>query len=258
MKDQLMAMLSSRLSGDAFNWLEENIRHLHEPLRLARVFTQMPRKTGKAVLKEGQETGFYASWSSDRLARVYLLTCYTNADQDAYYKTIEQLFSAADVNEQVALYSALPFLSWPHLWTKRCAEGIRSNIGDVLEAIMYNNPFPAEHLEEKAWNQMILKAFFTDKRTDLIVGLTERNNRELALILLDYVHERQAAARTVNPAIWLLIGQQAEETFMSDFERVLAGKEEEARNALAKGIAMSDYEPAKQLILADSKNNISL
>ena len=249
-------MLSSRLSGDVFDWLEENIRHLHEPFRLARVFTQMPRKTGKAILNAGQEAGVYASWSNDRLARVYLLASYTHTDQQVYYKTIEQLFTAADVNELVALYSALPVLSWPHLWTKRCAEGIRSNIGDVLEAIMYQNPFPAAHLEEKAWNQMILKAFFTDKRTDLIIGLTERNNRELALILSDYVHERQAAARTVNPVIWLLIGQQAEKAFMSDFEQVLAGNDAEARNALTKGITLSDYEPAKQLTFADSKNDI--
>ena len=109
------------------------------------------------------------------------------------------------MNEQVALYSALPLLSYPQLWVKRCAEGIRSNIGIVLEAIMYHNPYPAENLPEAAWNQMVLKAFFTDKQVDRIYGLDDRNNTELARILIDYARERHAAGREINSMLWYLV-----------------------------------------------------
>lgn len=80
-------------------------------------------------------------------------------DKAKYFKTIENLFLAAEIQELVALYSSLPLLAWPELWKMRCAEGVRSNIGLVLEAIMYNNPYPFNYLDEKAWNQLILKAF---------------------------------------------------------------------------------------------------
>ena len=84
------------------------------------------------------------------------------------------------MNELVALYSALPVLAYPEIWKMRCAEGIRSNIGHVLESIMYNNPYPMQYLDEKAWNQLILKAFFTDKDINLIPGIDKRANAELA------------------------------------------------------------------------------
>ena len=63
------------------------------------------------------------------------------------------------MNELVALYSALPLLAYPEAWVHRCTEGIRSNIGPVLEAIMIANPYPSENLSEAAWNQVVLKAF---------------------------------------------------------------------------------------------------
>ena len=67
---------------------------------------------------------------------------------------------------------------------------------------MCNNPYPAENLNEAAWNQMVLKAFFTEKPIDQIIGLDERANERLARTLSDYAHERWAAHRSVNPLLW--------------------------------------------------------
>src|SRR5690606_25892594 len=98
-----------------------------------------------------------------------------------------------------------PLFAWPAQWISRCAEGIRSNMAPVLESIMYDNPFPAEQLDENSWNQMVLKAFFTDKNVNRIYGLDARANRSLALTLSDYAHERWAAGRSVNPLLWRLM-----------------------------------------------------
>ena len=84
---------------------------------------------------------------------------------------IGEPFTAAEVNELVALHGALPVLAYPRKFTVRCAEGIRSTVGDVLQplfAIIY----PAEYLEEAAWNQLVLKAF-TEKEIDRI-GLDKK------------------------------------------------------------------------------------
>lgn len=258
MKDQIRQIIFAHIQEEAGKWLENASSYLPDASQLYQAFAQVPRKVGKAIIhlsepvdKEGHPFGngsYFDNWGIDRLCRVYLLACYTNRDEEQYCKVIEGLFTAADMNELVALYSALPVLAYPERWKKRCAEGIRSNIGNVLEAIMYHNPYPSGYLEQPAWNQMVLKAFFADKQPAFIHGLRERNNRELALILLDYVHERRAAGRTVNPMIWLLIGQFAEGALLKDFTVVLSGTNMEEKKYLAEGIALSGFVPAQQLL----------
>jgi len=70
---------------------------------------------------------------------------------------------------------------------------------------MYHNPYPATYLSEPAWNQMILKAFFMDKEVTKIYRLQERLNPALQATLADYVQERLAAGRSVNPALYKLM-----------------------------------------------------
>jgi hypothetical protein len=214
LKTILSDIIKNNITDEAWAWLNSEIDKSNN-FGINAAFGIMPRKTGKAVIKissSQQESlnsvrpGFKVdNWTADRLCRVWLLIEYKETDKDKYFKTLETLFSVAEMNEQVALYSALPVLPYPELWVKRCAEGIRSNIGTVLEAIMYHNPYPAENLEEPAWNQMILKAFFTEKQIEKIYGLDDRANEELARILIDYAKERYVAGRDVNAMLWHLV-----------------------------------------------------
>ena len=80
--------------------------------------------------------------------------------REAYINRIENLFPQAEMNELVALYSSLPVLAYPEAWKLRCAEGIRSNIGIVLEAIMYHNPYPANNLDEDSMESIGAESFF--------------------------------------------------------------------------------------------------
>jgi hypothetical protein len=222
------SIIRRNLDSDGWEWLLARAAAVREDpagtsLNLA--FTAIPRKTGKkdpAVTDAEQQAidqllpGFYIrDWPVDRLSRVWLLMQVDPTDNDpvrtdpagrnAYIKKIENLFAAAEMNELVALYSALPVLAYPEEWRLRCAEGIRSNIATVLEAIIHRNPYPAAWLDEPAWNQLVVKAFFTDKEISLITGLERRSNRNLANILADYARERQAAGRLVNPQLWDLV-----------------------------------------------------
>lgn len=215
-KSILTDITKSNLAGDVWSWLttESNIANT---LAFNTAFALMPRKTGKAVITSSpqQRQQLQASrpgitldgWTADRLGRTWLLVHFTTPDETQYFQAIEKLFAVAEMNELVALYGALPLLPYPELWVKRCAEGIRSNIGTVLEAVMYNNPYPTEHLNESAWNQMVLKAFFTEKQINRLYGLDTRANQELARILIDYAKERHAASRSVDAALWHLAGK---------------------------------------------------
>lgn len=231
-KEKLNALIANiiqdNISPDSWIWLSAE-SNKNNKAAFNTAFVMIPRKTGKAgitVTQRQQELlaalkpGFTINyWSADRLSRVWLLIQYDSTDKDHYFNTVENLFSVAEMNEQVALYSALPLLPYPQLWVKRCMEGIRSNISTVLEAIMYDNPFPAENLEEPAWNQMVLKAFFTEKQVDRLYGLDKRANEELARILIDYAMERQSAGRTVDPMLWYLVGKFVDSKRLDDMKQ---------------------------------------
>ncbi len=247
----------SNIEKEAWSWLNERLSSA-DPAVINTTFSLMPRKTGKTILEISKEQdeeitkirpGFsLKGWAADRLGRVCLLIHLDPSDKDKYFKTIENLFLSAEVSELVALYSSLPLLAWPELWRMRCAEGVRSNIGSVLEAIMYNNPYPSQYLDEKAWNQLILKAFFTDKDVNRILGLDERSNSDLAQTLSDYAHERWAAKRQINPQLWRLTGRFLDENLFNDIKRVFAEGNERDRNAAALTAFMSGYEPAIELL----------
>lgn len=184
----------------------------------------------------------------DRLFRAWWLLQLPIDDKVKYISTIENLFLSAEMNEQVALYSALPLLAFPHDWTERTAEGIRSNIGSVLEAIMLDNPYPAKYLLEPAWNQLVLKAFFTDKDVNRILGLDDRANAALAHTLIDLAHERWAAGRRVNPLSWRLVGRFIDETNFADIQRIWHSEHQAEREAAALAGSMSSYIPVHDLL----------
>ncbi|MFD2865864.1 EboA domain-containing protein [Mucilaginibacter antarcticus] len=247
----LKVIIRANTTNTVMDWLDET-----RPLNTA--FAVTPRKTGKSIITVTEEQvhqldtlapGFTVEgWSIDRLIRVYLLVGADSRDKEAYFGVVENLFLAAEMGELVSLYSALPVLPYPELWVKRCAEGIRSNIGDVLEAIMYHNPYPAKHLEQAAWNQLVLKAFFTDKDINKIIGIDERANQDLAHIISDYAHERWAAGRETNPKQWRLVGPFLDDQFFADIKKLFEDGKLVDRKAAALAISQSNYQPAKALL----------
>ena len=257
MKDLLWKVIVNNTPAETKEWLQKMGNTQNGAANFNTAFILIPRKTGKAVIqlsnkqKEKLSTirnGFsIENWSIDRLCRVWLLLQLDTTDKDKYFHTIENLFLSAEMNELVALYSALPLLAYPEIWVKRCAEGIRSNIAGVLEAIMLHNSYPAENLEQAAWNQMVLKAFFTEKQVQLIIGLDARANKELAYTLADYAKERWAAGRKVNPMLWRLVGKFIDERIFNDMLIGLTHDDAAEENAMALAASQSSYEPAKNL-----------
>jgi hypothetical protein len=261
LKELFGNILAANIPADVLNWLQQKGNFNTQ-------FVLVPRKTGKAALHisddearqlDGLIPGFTLNgWSVDMLARAWLLLELDETNTEEYFRKIENLFLAAEVNELVALYSALPLLAHPDMWVKRCAEGIRSNIGNVLEAIMYQNPYPQKNLDQSAWNQLVLKAFFTGKDAGKIQGIDSRANKELAYVISDYVHERRAAGRDINPALWRLVGPFIDDKLFEDVKWAFESGVYVNQKAAALALSQSKYPAAAELLNSLPKLKIAI
>lgn len=257
LREILNELTRSVLNEDAWLWLNGKIDS-GKVADFNTAFVLMPRKTGKSVISYSETIAeelnkvkpglSFKNWTADRLGRLYLILNLDSSDEAAYVNTIENLFLTGEVSELVALYSALPLLAWAENWKLRCSEGIRSNIGSVLEAIMYDNPYPADYLDENAWNQLVMKAFFTDKDVNRIVGLDDRANADLVTTISDYVDERKAAGRKINPFLWRLTSKFMNTNLLEKLKEVIQNGSEREKQAAALTLYLSDFQPTTDLL----------
>jgi hypothetical protein len=102
----------------------------------------------------------------------------------------------------------------------RAREGMRSSIAPLFEAIACRNPYPRDHFDTDAWNQMVVKCVFGGTPLGTVVGLHERRNDDLLVMLRDLVAERHAAGRCLPGEVHEFIAgtdsQRATKAYRSD------------------------------------------
>jgi hypothetical protein len=204
--------------------------------------SMVTRKLGKADLSltdddltaaQQARTGWDPTrWSMDQAGRVAILLASASAI-DAFCERLDQLCRTADVGELVAFYQGLPLYPAPERHHARAAEGIRTNMRGVFEAVAHANPYPTEHLDEGAWNQMVLKALFVGSTLHPIQGLDARCNRDLAGMLCDYAEERWSAGRAVSPELWRGVGPFTDDRTLQCLERALNSHDKTERRGAA-------------------------
>ncbi|WP_138497203.1 EboA family metabolite traffic protein [Nostoc sp. PA-18-2419] len=253
--------LVESVSQVAISWLEQKQTQIASGAGervFFTAFSAVPRYLGKQNLQltsqdmeAAQEAipGWNPSiWSVDQAARTLLVLALPQDDAQGYVRSLDKVFSSADMGELVALYQSLPLLPHPELHRHRAAEGIRSNMSNVFQAIALYNPYPADYLDNAAWNQMVLKAVFVGSPLDLIWGLDRRTNPELAKMLTNYAHERWAAKRLVTPELWRAVGKFADSAIIADLEKVLANGDIAEQQAAALACAESSLPEAQALL----------
>lgn len=261
----LRLWLQQQLPTTAWRWLEAELaklasdpsdRQLHITLGL------IPRQLGKADLslsaddldaaqqaRSGWQPQF---WSVDSAARVLVMCC-LGSSNFPFAERFTELCRYTDVAEQIALYRGLPLYPEPEQLETQAAEGLRTNMRAVFEAVAHHNPYPQEQFGQNRWNQMVLKALFVDSQLWPIQGLDQRANPELARILCDYAHERWAAGRSVAVELWRCVGPFAEGAMLDDLERVLKTGSDNERTAAVLALAASPDPRSDKLLTTVSE-----
>jgi hypothetical protein len=189
-------------------------------------------------------------WSVDGAARVMTLLL-TIAQGNGFPEKFQRLCRTADVAEAIAFYRGLALYPNPERLEPVAAEGVRSSISVIFEAVAHNNPYPQNYFDEHRWNHMVLKALFNGASLAPIQGLDKRANPELAVMLRDYAHERWAADRPVSPELWRCVGPFATSPDMlADLARVLSSEVAQERAAGALALAASPSDEARRLLAA--------
>lgn len=136
-----------------------------------------------------------------------LLRAVAALGEDARAPFVHKLFELGELGEQESLLRMLSFLPEPVRFLETALLACRTNVRRVFEAIACDNPYPAAHFSELAFNQLVLKAVFIEVPVARIEGLSARRTPELSRMARDYASERRAAGRPVPDDIALILGE---------------------------------------------------
>lgn len=257
----LSGWLASRLSPEQKAWLEDRldrIKKAPEGPSLTMAIGLAPRKLGKADLcledaemevAVTQRNGLDPrGWSVDQAARTLFVLASFDGDDTAFAERFGRLLTHSEVSEHIALMRGLPLYPAAEQLVPIAAEGLRSNVQPVFEAVAHANPFPRETFSVNQWNQMVLKALFIGSRLAPIQGLDARRNADLAGMLIDYAHERWAAGRPVSPELWRCVGPFMRAQDIPELAKVLSDGDQDEKTAAALALAESNLPEAKEAL----------
>lgn len=187
----------------------------HTPF--AETFAVATRRLGRARVettaeesKQLESSGLYRGrWEVDELARIAVLVRAASVlDGAALAMLVDECYRHGDTREREAVLRALAVLPEADWTVGIGVDACRSSVQPIFEAIACENPFPAARFPDLNFNQMVLKALFTDVRLERIIGLDVRATLELRRMADAYASERRAAGRSVPPDIHRLTRPQ--------------------------------------------------
>ena len=181
----------------------------------AEAFAVATRRLGRArveiTVDEGQQLEWaglgQGRWDADELGRIALLVRAADAFEEARLAAlVDDCYRRGDTRERQAVLRALALLPEAAFTVEIGVDACRSSVQPIFEAIACENVFPARRFPDLNFNQMVLKALFTDVRLERIVGLDARVTPELRRMAEAYASERRAAGRSVPVDIHRLTG----------------------------------------------------
>lgn len=182
-------------------WLAKQLAgRVSDGSALATAFSWAVRKVGhgRVELEIPSLRTPKAGWDATTAARLALLLTFADSHtRQEEQALLSDLYYRGDTGEKCAVLRCLPLLATPEPYLLVATDGVRSHVQPVFEAITCENPYPASNFDEAAFNQMVMKAYFTSVPVHRIVGLAERKNAELGRMAADFAAERHAAGRPI-------------------------------------------------------------
>ena len=207
--DLLRDWLVPALSPQAMGWLDATIERQRSAIderQLAIALGLVGRKVGRTELalipddlaKAQRVRGRWQpeTWSADEAARAAILLATYRGDEAAFAGRVDRLCATAEITEHIAYLKGFAVFPAPRALHDRAREGVRSSSRPVFEAIACRNPYPSDHFDDAAWNQMVVKCVFVGAPIETISGLHARRNPGGVQMLRDLVSERHAAGRS--------------------------------------------------------------
>ena len=260
-KSFLFELLEQEADSKSTDWLlqqKEKIEKEGSYLKFYMAFGQASRFFKKTILNISDDQKEIANnlvegfspqtWDLLQTARSFLLLHFEESEASNWVTALNKLFETADMHEQQSLYAAIPIMPFQDFMVERAIEGLRTNISSVFDSVALNNPYPSKYFDERAWNQMVLKAVFMQRPLYQIQNSDKRANLELAKILVDFAHERWAAGRTVMPELWRFVGPFINSDNFGDIQKVLGFSDLIQQKAALLACSKSDFQPAKKLL----------
>jgi len=145
------------------------------------------------------------AWSATDFARAALLLWMLRSASPAEAPVlVHEIYRTGDSGERQAVLRSLLLLPGPERFLATAVEACRTSVQDVFDAIALDNAYPARFFPEPNFNQMVLKALFTNRPLARVIGLDARRNARLVQMAKDYASERRAAGRKVPEDIALV------------------------------------------------------
>jgi hypothetical protein len=148
----------------------------------------------------------FSNWNLLEALRVSLILAQPNLSSPEFAKVFGDAFQFADEGELCAFYKAIPFLPQPERFSWHMKEACRSNMRSLFCAAACDNPFPLQHFDEIAWNQLIMKALFIEVPLAQVYGVELRLSEKLVAMTRDFIAERTSAGRGIPQDTHLLVG----------------------------------------------------
>ena len=197
-------MLYQKLSATQEKWLNDaidDIRSNHETKDTHLFYSAMAsRQLTSQALRDSP-----GHWNIDEAARVILLQTCIDSSADNRYDIVWHAYRLGDENEKAAYIKGLSILDPSAELQDIALHTGRTNNVQLFSAIALHNTYPAVHYDDRAFEQLVLKALFLGLNIDHVESLSQRLHTELSNKCMDLVRERLAADREPPVSIWLAI-----------------------------------------------------
>ncbi len=236
MRERILTLLGEHADSEAVTWLQQTVSSLEttfEKRPFYYAFSGVSRHFDKAAVIPESADEVFGGWDEYRLARVSLLLTLAKEEEKIFADAFHSVLNTADLREQIALFSALPWLPHAEHLSEATVDGLRTNIVDIFDSIALDNSFPAEHFSDEAWNQMVLKAIFITRPLHRIVGIEDRKNLLLAEAISDLAHERWSAGRSITPEAWRSCEGFIDDRLAGDIAKMAESEDADDRAAAA-------------------------
>lgn len=211
--ERVLAALRGQLEPAQLEWLERvsPASPAFSRADFAAVFAGAQRRFRAAVapLAQAQRAALQAEGLiepealtlSARVRAVLLLRALAVLPEAEHVPLVGELVRKGDTAERVAVLRSLVLLPEPSRFAPLAIDACRSHVQEVFEAVACDNAFPAAHFPAPSFNQLLMKAMFTDVPLDRVHGWRQRANPELLRMATDFAAERRAAGRPVPDGV---------------------------------------------------------